>query len=79
MSDIDRDLYALFAQCCAVGLPLSVGLFADGETSKHELKAMLSALLRNESPQQSVIAQGTQVRSSALLRNKSPQQGETPA
>jgi hypothetical protein len=41
MSDIDRDLYALFAQCYLAGLPLSNLLFADGLASKHELIAIL--------------------------------------
>jgi hypothetical protein len=46
MSDIDRDLYALFAQCAAAGLPLSTALFADGLASKYELLALLRKLLR---------------------------------
>jgi hypothetical protein len=46
MSDIDRDLYALFAQCAAAGLPLSTALFADGLASKHELLALLRKQLR---------------------------------
>lgn len=46
MSDIDRDLYGLFAQCYLVGLPLSNGLFADGLAGKHELMAMLRRQLR---------------------------------
>jgi hypothetical protein len=41
MSDIDRDLYALFAQCAEAGLPLSTALFADGLASKYELLALL--------------------------------------
>ena len=52
MSDIDRTLYALFADCSAAGLPLSLGLFANGEASKHELVAMLRVLLREKSPRQ---------------------------
>ena len=51
MSDIDRTLYTLFADCSAAGLPLSLGLFANGEASKHELVAMLRVLLREKSPQ----------------------------
>jgi hypothetical protein len=46
MSDIDRDLYSLFAQCYLAGLPLSNALFADGLASKHELIAMLRKQLR---------------------------------
>jgi hypothetical protein len=46
MSEVDRILYALFAQCCAAGLPLSNGLFADGMATKHELIAMLRAQLK---------------------------------
>jgi hypothetical protein len=46
MSDIDRDLYALFGQCAAVGLPLSTALFADGMASKYELLALLRKQLR---------------------------------
>jgi hypothetical protein len=46
MSDIDRDLYALFAQCAAAGLPLSTALFADGLASKYELLALLRKQLR---------------------------------
>jgi hypothetical protein len=41
MSDIDCDLYALFAQCAAAGLPLSTALFADGLAGKYELLALL--------------------------------------
>jgi hypothetical protein len=46
MSDIDRDLYALFAQCSTAGLPLSTALFADGLASKYELLALLRKQLR---------------------------------
>ncbi len=51
MSDIDRDLYALLAQCSLVGLPLSNALFADGLASKYELLAKLRALLCSTSTQ----------------------------
>jgi hypothetical protein len=46
MSEIDRDLYALFAQCAAADLPLSTELFADGLASKYELLALLRKQLR---------------------------------
>jgi hypothetical protein len=46
MSEIDSDLYALFAQCAAAGLPLSTALFADGLASKYELLALLRKQLR---------------------------------
>jgi hypothetical protein len=47
MSYIDRDLYTLFAQCAAAGLPLSTALFADGLASKYELLALLRGQLRD--------------------------------
>jgi hypothetical protein len=46
MNGIDRDLYALIAQCAAAGLPLSTALFADGLASKYELLALLRKQLR---------------------------------
>lgn len=45
MSEVDRTLYALFAQCCTAGLPLSNALFSDGTATKHELIAMLRVQL----------------------------------
>lgn len=47
MNEVDRTLYALFAQCCAAGLPLSNCLFADGMVAKHELIAMLRVQLKD--------------------------------